>query len=108
MRHTVRLALVLTAAASLAACGGNKAANTSANTSTTNSAGTMAPGNDASAMETMAPAPATNAPAATVTTTTTTTSNSSSTTTPPPAVDTKTAPGGDMGGNSSDKNIPGM
>jgi ABC-type Fe3+-hydroxamate transport system substrate-binding protein len=110
MRHPVRLATVLIAAAALTAgCGGNKAANNAANSATTNTAGGLTTGNDASAMETMTPAPTTTPAPATPTTTTgnSTAPSGNAIGAPPPVVDTDTAPGGDRGGNSQ-KQTPGI
>lgn len=108
MRHPIMLAGTLLGTALLiAGCGGNKAANDSANTATVNAAEALTPGNDASAMETVgnAPAPATTLPPLS-------TANSSGTSDgdvpAQPADGGDTPPGGDTGGNSSEKEIPGM
>lgn len=111
MRHPLRLAVALVAAGTLAAgCGGNKSAtvNTVNNSASMNGTGAMMPGNDASAMETMTPAPttpSTTPPPATVTTNSAGTGEIGAT---PPITDTKSPPGGDTGGNSADKEVPGM
>jgi hypothetical protein len=102
-------ALVIGAALLVAGCGGgNKSTNTTNSTATMNSsAGSgLTTGNDASAMETVA-----NAPAPVVTPGPSVTTNSAGRSTnqtgdTPPA--NPGGSGGDTGGNSAEKEIPGM